>query len=131
MNMTLMVETHGHNDWRDITPDGRGGGGACDREEGAAPVSAPPPPGAVPTQETAAPPLKRDISDALERLFPWQGAYGHGEDNAAAHMKVVLMGPSVAVPFVHRKLVLGTWQAIYLCEFDGPRARQVVIHVGP
>ena len=131
MNTTLTVGTHAHNDWCDITAEVERVVAAADLEEGVATVFVPHTTAAVTLQENADPPLKRDITDALERLFPWNGHYGHGEANAAAHMKAVLMGPSVAVPFARKKLVLGTWQAIYLCEFDGPRERQVVIHVGP
>ena len=97
--------------------------------EGLATVFVPHTTAGVAIQENADPPLKQDITSAFARLFPWDGGYKHGEDNAAAHMKALLVGPSVQVPFAKGQLLLGTWQAIYLCEFDGPRQRRAIVHV--
>ena len=68
-----------------------------------------------------------DIAAVLERLVPWKGAYRHGEGNAAAHVKSVLVGSSVTVPVRDGALLLGRWQEIFLCEFDGPRSRTVTL----
>ncbi|MHB1134623.1 MAG: secondary thiamine-phosphate synthase enzyme YjbQ, partial [Chloroflexota bacterium] len=80
-------------------------------------------------QENADPDVVSDLLAALERLVPWQGPYRHGEGNAAAHVKAALLGTAQTVPVSNGRLLLGTWQAIYFCEFDGPRTRQV--HVQP
>jgi secondary thiamine-phosphate synthase enzyme len=131
MNKSLLVETQGHDDWCDITPQVQAAVAESGVGEGLATIFVPHTTAAVTIQENADPPLRRDITEALDRVFPWHGDYGHGEDNAAAHMKVVATGPSVQVPFDKGQLMLDTWQAIYLCEFDGPRRRQVVVHIGP
>ncbi|MCL5111188.1 MAG: secondary thiamine-phosphate synthase enzyme YjbQ [Chloroflexi bacterium] len=84
---------------------------------------------AVVVQENADPDVPHDILATLERLVPWQGPYRHGEGNAAAHVKAALVGSSVAIPVHEGHLGLGTWQAIFFCEFDGPRGRQVHLQV--
>jgi secondary thiamine-phosphate synthase enzyme len=76
--------------------------------------------------ENADPAVRGDMLADLDRLFPDdQPYYRHGEGNSAAHMKASLMGSSVTVIIEKGRLVLGTWQGIYLCEFDGPRTRKV------
>ncbi len=65
----------------------------------------------------------------LDRLVPWSGGYAHGEGNTAAHVKASMMGASCRVFVEGGQLRLGTWQAIYFCEFDGPRARTVWVGV--
>ena len=66
-------------------------------------------------------------ADALEQAVPWKANYKHSEGNAAAHAKASLMGSSVQVIVEEGLLRLGTWQAIYFCEFDGPRSRDIWI----
>ena len=80
--------------------------------------------------ENADPDVTRDIMETLERLVPQGGSYRHTEGNADSHVKASLMGFSVDVFVEGGRLVLGTWQAIYFCEFDGPRTRQVLVRVG-
>lgn len=75
--------------------------------------------------ENADPDVVADMQAALERLVPWDHPYRHGEGNAAAHVKASLMGSSVRVAVAGGRLLLGTWQGIFFCEFDGPRRRQV------
>ena len=76
--------------------------------------------------ENADPDVVRDIQICLERLVPWtDSAYRHMEGNSAAHVKSSLMGPALTIPVEDGRLVLGTWQSIYFCEFDGPRSRRV------
>src|SRR3990172_13376517 len=73
--------------------------------------------------------VQRDIQSALTRLIPLEGDYHHREGNADAHIKSTLVGVSKSVFIDEGKLLLGTWQAIYFCEFDGPRHRRVAIKV--
>jgi len=75
--------------------------------------------------ENADPSVVEDLLRHLERLVPRDGDYRHTEGNSDAHIKASLMGFSVAVPVSNGGLILGTWQAIYFCEFDGPRTRRV------
>ncbi len=80
----------------------------------------------VTIQENADPDVVHDILYKLGQLVPHaDGNYRHGEGNSDAHIKASLMGSSVVVPFQGSGLVLGTWQAIYFCEFDGPRSRSL------
>lgn len=79
--------------------------------------------------ESADPDVQRDILGALERFAPRGAGYLHSEGNANSHIKASLMGSSVAVPVESGRLVLGTWQAIYFCEFDGPRTRSLIVKV--
>ena len=78
--------------------------------------------------ENADPDVPRDMLHALRTLIPQHGmGFRHGEENSDAHIKASLVGSSVTVPFHEGELLLGRWQGIFLCEFDGPRERQVVM----
>src|SRR6059058_2963403 len=78
--------------------------------------------------ENADPDVQTDMLGFLRRLIPQhEPHFTHGEQNSDAHIKSTLVGSSVTVPFEVGKLVRGRWQAIYLCEFDGPRERKVAI----
>ncbi|HZH34979.1 MAG TPA: secondary thiamine-phosphate synthase enzyme YjbQ [Pyrinomonadaceae bacterium] len=80
--------------------------------------------------ENADPDVQRDILHALRTLIPQHGMdFRHGEQNSDAHLKSSLMGTSVTVPFENGKLLLGRWQGIYLCEFDGAREREIVMMI--
>jgi secondary thiamine-phosphate synthase enzyme len=79
--------------------------------------------------EAADPDVVRDIAVTLERLVPVHDRYTHAEGNSDAHIKACIMGSSVQIPVVNGKLVLGTWQGIFFCEFDGPRRRSVHVQV--
>jgi len=82
---------------------------------------------AVTINENADPDVSRDILSILDRLIPYDGPYLHREGNSAAHLKASLVGSSVTVMIENGHLVLGTWQGIYFCEFDGPRSRTIHI----
>lgn len=77
--------------------------------------------------ENADPDVPRDLLAQLERLVPWDGPYRHGEGNAAAHIKSTLVGSSLTIFVRDGRLALGTWQAVFFCEFDGPRSRQIYV----
>lgn len=77
--------------------------------------------------EGADPNVKSDITNALSKLFPKDAGYHHMEGNSDAHLKSSVIGASINIPVDEGKLVLGTWQAVYFCEFDGPRHRRVGI----
>ncbi len=79
--------------------------------------------------ENADPDVVHDMLLGLDRAFPKSPAYRHGEGNSHAHLKASAMGSSVTVIVEAGRLKLGTWQEIYFCEFDGPRRRQVYVHV--
>ena len=79
--------------------------------------------------ENADPDVSYDMINALERAFPKQGDYRHFEGNSHAHVKSSFMGVSQMVLVENNQLVLGTWQSVFFCEFDGPRQRKVVIAI--
>jgi secondary thiamine-phosphate synthase enzyme len=83
----------------------------------------------VTINEGADPSVVEDILGILNRLIPINGDYRHLEGNSAAHIKASLTGSSLLVAVEKGKLVLGTWQAIFFCEFDGPRTRKVLVKV--
>jgi len=79
--------------------------------------------------EGADPAVMQDVANTLEKLVPWKAAYLHGEGNSAAHIKSILVGGSVQVLVEGGRLLLGTWERIFLCEFDGPRTRKIHVKV--
>lgn len=80
--------------------------------------------------ENADPDVPRDMLHCLRTLIPQHGmGFRHGEQNSDAHIKASLVGPSVTVPFAEGRLLLGRWQGVFLCEFDGPRSREVVLTI--
>lgn len=80
--------------------------------------------------ENADPDVPRDMLHALRTLIPQHGmGFRHGEENSDAHLKTSLVGTSLTVPFAEGELLLGRWQGIFLCEFDGAREREVIMKV--
>jgi secondary thiamine-phosphate synthase enzyme len=80
--------------------------------------------------ENADPDVPRDMLHAFRTLIPQHGmGFRHGEENSDAHIKASIVGSSVTVPFKDGKLLLGRWQGIFLCEFDGGRERKVIMMV--
>lgn len=99
-------------------------------EEGLCCVFVPHATAAVTINENADPNIGDDLQDALAKLIP-EGIWRHDQidNNAAAHIKAAILGPSATVPVKQGRLVLGTWQSIMLLEFDGPRQRRVIVQV--
>lgn len=80
--------------------------------------------------ENADPDVKSDMIGFLNRLIPqYDKQFRHFEHNSDAHIKSTLVGSSVNIPFENGKLCLGRWQGVYLCEFDGPREREIVVRL--
>jgi secondary thiamine-phosphate synthase enzyme len=84
---------------------------------------------AVTINENADPSVVRDVDAVLNRLIPLEDNYTHSEGNSAAHVKSSLVGCEQHVLVEDGQLVLGTWQGIYFCEFDGPRSRKLYVKV--
>lgn len=84
---------------------------------------------AITINENADPAVEKDILNTINRVIPWDDHFAHMEGNSAAHIKVSLFGPSEMIPLENGSLVLGTWQGIFFCEFDGPRNRRVNIKI--
>ena len=83
----------------------------------------------VTINEGADPDVWRDMIMELNKIVPFDDGYLHAEGNSAAHIKASLMGSSAAVFVQNGNLLLGTWQSIYFCEFDGPRTRRVLLNL--
>lgn len=83
----------------------------------------------VAINEHADPDVAHDVEGVLDRLVPHAGSYRHGEGNSDSHAKAVLTGTSQMIFIENGKLLLGTWQGIFFCEFDGPRDRRMHVKV--
>ncbi|MCD8509961.1 MAG: secondary thiamine-phosphate synthase enzyme YjbQ [Bacillus sp. (in: Bacteria)] len=80
--------------------------------------------------ENADPDVKHDMLMRLDEVYPWEHEkYRHLEGNSASHLKASTVGASQIVIIEKGQLVLGTWQGIYFCEFDGPRSRNMILKV--
>jgi len=84
---------------------------------------------AITINESADPSVKEDILMILNDIIPWKAGYRHLEGNSPAHIKSTLVGPSEIIAIESDRLVLGTWQGIFFCEFDGPRTRKVHVRL--
>ncbi len=83
----------------------------------------------VTINENADPSVKHDMLKVLNKIIPWDDGYRHLEGNSAAHVKSTLVGASENIAVENGSLVLGTWQGIFFCEFDGPRNRKLYVNV--
>ena len=84
---------------------------------------------AVTINENADPDVVRDFTMEINKLVPWEDGYRHMEGNSAAHLKASMIGFSEQIIIDGGRLVLGTWQGIYFCEYDGPRRRNVYVKI--
>jgi len=123
----LSIKTSKRNEFIDITPHVQDLVG--DISEGVVTVFVPHTTTGITINENADPDVPRDILKKLEQLIPQQDNYSHMEGNSDAHIKASLFGSSVRVIVKNGQLLLGTWQSIFFCEFDGPRTRKFYVHV--
>jgi len=121
---SLSVRTRKHTEFIDITAEIQGVVEKLGVNDGVVTVFVPHTTAGITINENADPDVTADIDSALEKAVPWRAGYAHCEGNAAAHVKASMMGPSVQVIVESGRLCLGTWQAVYFCEFDGPRTRK-------
>ena len=84
---------------------------------------------AVTINESADPSVRGDIMMVLNQIIPWDANYKHLEGNSPAHVKSSLVGASELVAIENGSLVLGTWQGLFFCEFDGPRTRKIQVRI--
>jgi secondary thiamine-phosphate synthase enzyme len=127
----LTVTTSNRDDWIDITGQITDIIRNSNWQNGVLTVFVPHTTAAVTINENADPDVQKDLISILDRLIPWNGPYRHQEGNSAAHLKASLMGASETIIVAEGELMRGTWQGIYLCEFDGPRRRSVWISFTP
>lgn len=126
---SLSIRTQQHTQFLDITREVQTAVSTSGVKNGIATAFVPHTTAGITINENADPDVVSDLADALGNAIPWEAHYQHSEGNAAAHVKASLMGSSVQVLVEAGLLRLGTWQAIYFCEFDGPRSRDVWIQV--
>jgi secondary thiamine-phosphate synthase enzyme len=122
---SLAIRTQKHTQFLDITREVQSSVASLGLENGVVTVFVPHTTAGITINENADPDITSDIAQALEKAAPWEAQYRHSEGNAAAHVKASMMGSSVQIIVENGRLQLGTWQAVYFCEFDGPRSRKV------
>jgi len=126
--MEIAVKTHAQTELIDITTQVEQAVRSQKKfENGFCFIFTPHTTAAITINESADPSVKTDILSVLNKVIPWNDNYRHLEGNSAAHIKSVLVGASEQVAVEKGRLVLGTWQGLFFCEFDGPRTRKVHI----
>ena len=128
---TLRVKTNRRTQFVDITREVAQAVRESDVKSGVCHVYVPHTTAGVVINEHADPDVASDVQGIFDRLIPHKGPYRHAEGNTDSHMKAVLTGTSQSVFIENGKLALGTWQGIFLCEFDGPRQRTVFVKIAP
>ena len=123
--MMITVQTGSRTEFVDITADIRKAVSSAGFESGLCMIYVPHTTAAVTINESADPSVRRDILKILNQVVPWEADYRHMEGNSPAHIKSTLVGASELIMVESGQLVLGTWQGIFFCEFDGPRTRKV------
>ena len=123
--MILTVKTRSRTELIDITSDVSQLVRKSGIEAGLCLLYVPHTTAAVTINESADPSVKSDILMILNQIVPWEAKYRHMEGNSPAHVKSTMVGASELVAIENASLVLGTWQGIFFCEFDGPRTRKL------
>jgi len=123
--MILSVKTGARTELVDVTHEINQAVQNSGIQEGLCMVYVPHTTAGITINESADPSVKSDILMVLNEVIPWQAKYRHLEGNSAAHIKASLVGASELIAIENGSLVLGTWQGIFFCEFDGPRTRQL------
>jgi secondary thiamine-phosphate synthase enzyme len=125
----LDIKTNSRVEFKDVTSLVRQVLRGSDIHDGVCHIYVPHTTAAVTINEHADPDVGRDIIAGLERIVPDGAAYRHAEGNSPAHLKAALLGHAATVLVENGDLVLGTWQGIFFCEFDGPRNRKLYVKV--
>lgn len=125
----ISVSTRSHTELVDITAEVQRAVAESEVRNGLCHVYVPHTTAGLTINENADPSVREDILMELNKLIPLQDNYQHREGNAAAHIKASIMGSSQTILVQDGRLVLGTWQGIFFCEFDGPRSRRVLASV--
>jgi len=125
----LDVKTTAHTQMVDITRLVQDAVRESDVADGICTVFVPHTTAAVTINENADPDVVRDFTTEIGKIVPWEDGYHHMEGNSAAHLKASMIGFSEQIIVEDGRLVLGTWQGVYFCEYDGPRNRKVYVKV--
>jgi secondary thiamine-phosphate synthase enzyme len=127
--MTLSITTRAQTELLDITAEVSRAVAASGVKQGLCMLYVPHTTAGITINESADPSVRADILMVLNRIVPWKADYRHLEGNSPAHVKATLVGASQQIAVENGSLVLGTWQGIFFCEFDGPRQRTVHVRV--
>lgn len=125
----LNIQTTAHTQMLDITRKVQSAVAQSGINEGLCTVFVPHTTAAVTINENADPDVVRDFTTEIGKIVPWEDGYHHMEGNSAAHLKASMIGFSEQIIVENGRLVLGTWQGVYFCEYDGPRVRKVYVKV--
>lgn len=123
--MIITVKTNAATEFVDITAEVQQAVSASGIGDGWCVLYVPHTTAAVTINESADPAVRADILMVLNDVIPWKAAYRHLEGNSPAHIKSSLVGASEIIAVEKGRLVMGTWQGIFFCEFDGPRTRKI------
>ncbi|MEO0074460.1 MAG: secondary thiamine-phosphate synthase enzyme YjbQ [candidate division WOR-3 bacterium] len=129
MTSTLSVVTRKRTELVDVTARVQEAVSQSGVREGVCVLYVPHTTAAVAVNEGYDPSVAEDIAQTLSDLVPPAGSYAHTEGNADAHVKAAMLGASEQIPVAEGRLLLGRWQAIFFCEFDGPRERRIYVTV--
>jgi secondary thiamine-phosphate synthase enzyme len=127
----LTIPSHRKEELIDITSSIKEAVDSSKIETGICRVFVPHTTAGLTINENADPSVKADILMALRKIVPDSLPYTHAEGNSPAHVKSTLVGSSLSIIIENGNLVLGTWQGIIFCEFDGPRNRKLFVHIEP
>ena len=125
----ISIRTKKRSHWVDITSEIRKVVSTSSISCGICTVTSLHTTGGVTINENADPDVERDFFYKLDQLIPQESIYHHAEGNSDSHLKTSLVGLSVQIPVCDGRIVTGTWQSVYFCEFDGPRNRNIVITI--
>jgi secondary thiamine-phosphate synthase enzyme len=129
MRQTLTVRTGSRTEFLDLTRQVQAAVRESGVQDGVCHLFVPHTTAAVTINENADPSVKDDILMVLNKLISDQEPYRHLEGNSPAHIKASLIGPQLTLLISGGRLVLGTWQGVYFCEFDGPRSRRLHLKI--
>lgn len=129
MLKTISVRTSAQTEMVDVTGQVQRELGATEVKDGRVTLYVPHTTAAITINEGADPAVKADILMVLNQIVPWRADYKHMEGNSPAHVKASLLGAAETVLVSGGRLVLGTWQKIFFCEFDGPRNRKLHLQI--
>ncbi len=127
---TMTISTQKRDEVRDITRDVAALVSRSGVQSGIVIIYCPHTTAGIAINENADPDVKHDVLMRLDEVYPWEHPkYRHMEGNTASHLKSITTGPSQTVIIEGGRMLLGRWQGIYFCEFDGPRTREYVVKI--
>ena len=126
---TLQIKTSSHTQMLDITRQIQDAVTGSSVKSGICTIFIPHTTAAVTINENADPDVVRDFTTEINKIVPWEDGYHHMEGNSAAHLKSSMIGFSEQIIIEDGRLVMGVWQGIYFCEYDGPRTRKVIVKI--